>query len=247
MERDSLNRAADHLLSAFALLTRLPLPDHRPAGAEAAWAWPLVGAALGLTVAIVSSALLACGLPPGPTAAAALAALALLTGAIHEDGLADTGDGLMGGHSPERRLKIMKDSHIGSFGALALMLVTLAAWSALSTLLTTGQHWPALIAASTLSRAPMVALMAALPPARATGLSAATGRPGPVTAALALLLALLVALLCLHAQAFAPLLAATLPAILLALAARHLIGGQTGDILGASQQLAFAAVLSIIA
>ena len=247
MERDSLRHLTDQFLSALALLTRLPLPDHRPAGAEAVWAWPLVGALLGLAAAILASALLACGSAPGPAAALTLAGLALMTGGLHEDGLSDTADGLIGGRSPERRLEIMKDSRIGSFGALALVLVALAAWSALTGLMANGAHWPALIAASALSRAPMVAIMAALPPARSGGLSADTGRPGLPATALALLLALIVAGLALGTAALAPLLAAAATATLLALAARRLIGGQTGDILGASQQLAFAAALSFIA
>lgn len=247
MERDSLQRLTDHLLSALALLTRLPLPDHQPAHAQAAWAWPLVGAGLGTLAALAATALLALGIAPGPTAAVTLALLALLTGAIHEDGLADTADGLMGGRTPDRRLDIMKDSHIGSFGALALLLVTLATWSALTAILASGTHWPALIAAAALSRAPMAVIMAALPPARVTGLSAGTGRPAPGIAALATALALTTAFLCLGPLALAPALAAAAVSALLALAAHRLIGGQTGDILGATQQLSFAAILSLLA
>lgn len=247
MERDSLLRLADHFLSAFALLTRLPLPDHRPAGAEAAWAWPLVGLVLGALTGGLASALLALGVAPGPVAAVTLIALALLSGALHEDGLADTADGLLGGRTPDRRLEIMKDSRIGSFGALALLLVTLVAWSALTQLVASGQHWTALIAAATLSRAPMAALMASLPPARVTGLSAATGRPAPGIAALGVGIALIAALFLLGTSALAPILAAAVVSALLALAAHRLIGGQTGDILGASQQLSFAASLALMA
>lgn len=242
-----LRDLADQLWSALALLTRLPLPDHRPHGAAAAWAWPLVGLILGLGASALGSVLLWLGLPPGPTAAATLAVLALATGAIHEDGLADTADGLLGGRTAERRLEIMKDSRIGSFGALALMLVTLAAWSALSALMAQGSHATALIAACALSRAPMAAVMAALPPARPAGLSAATGRPSPRIAALSALIGALVALILLAGDAFGALVAAALLPALLAPAARRLIGGQTGDILGCAQQLCFAAILSLLA
>ncbi|MEZ5796291.1 MAG: adenosylcobinamide-GDP ribazoletransferase [Paracoccaceae bacterium] len=245
MERDSLRRLGDHLLSALALLTRLPLPGHRPAGANAAWVWPLVGAGLGALAAGLGSALLAYEVGPGVTAAITLAFLALMTGAIHEDGLADTADGLLGGRTPERRLEIMKDSRIGSFGALALMLVTLVAWSALAGLMAWSGHIGPLIAASALSRAPMAAIMASLPPARDTGLSAGTGRPSATVATLAALIGLLVAILALRGAAIGPILAAVALPALLALAARRLIGGQTGDILGASQQLVFAAALAL--
>ena len=94
MERDSLRHLTDQFLSALALLTRLPLPDHRPAGAEAVWAWPLVGALLGLAAAILASALLACGSAPGPAAALTLAGLArkeavVAAGLAAHDGLLD--------------------------------------------------------------------------------------------------------------------------------------------------------------
>jgi len=247
MEGDALPRLRGHLLSALALLTRLPVPDHRPAGAEAAWAWPLVGGLLGALAAMLASALLALGIPPGPVAAAVLALLALLTGALHEDGLSDTADGLLGGRSRERRLEIMKDSRIGSFGALALVLVMLASWSALETLIAEGRLWGPLVAAAALSRAPMVVVMATLPPARPGGLSAGTGRPSPAVSGAAVGVALVLAVLTLGPAALAPVLAATLLPALLALAAQRMIGGQTGDILGACQQLAFAGALAMLA
>ena len=247
MEGDALARLRDDLLSALALLTRLPMPGHRPAGARSAWAWPLVGALLGLLAAMLASGLLALGIPSGPVAAAVLASLALLTGALHEDGLSDTADGLLGGRSRERRLEIMKDSRIGSFGALALLLVVLASWSALEALIAQGAFWGPLIAAAALSRAPMAVAMAALPPARPGGLSAGTGRPSPAVAGAAMGLALVLALLTLGSAAMAPVLAAALLPALLALAAQRMIGGQTGDILGACQQLAFAGALAMLA
>jgi adenosylcobinamide-GDP ribazoletransferase len=243
METDRLR---DQMLSALALLTRFPLPDHSPTGAASAWAWPLVGAILGAIAALLCSALLWLGLPPGPAAAATLAALALMTGALHEDGLADTADGLLGGRTRERRLEIMRDSRIGSFGALALGLVLLAAWSALASMMQHGTPWGALIAASALSRAAMVTVMTALPPARPGGLSASTGRPTPGLAALACAIALTLAVLALGSGALAPTLAAALLPALLAWAATRLIGGQTGDILGASQQLAFVGALALM-
>lgn len=247
MEGDGPRRLCDQMLSSLALLTRLPLPDHRPCGAEAAWAWPLAGGLLGTVAALAGMVLLALGVPAGPVAAAILAVLALLSGALHEDGLADTADGLLGGRDRARRLEIMKDSRIGGFGALALVLATLASWSALSALIAGGPHWwAALIAASVLSRAPMAVVMAALPPARADGLSAGTGRPSATIAATAAGIALVIALVLLGSAALpAALAVAVLPA-LLALAAKAKIGGQTGDILGACQQLGFAGALAML-
>ena len=238
--------AFDDLASAFALLTRLPVPAHRPQGARSAWAWPVVGAVVGGIAAAVAWGGTAVGLPPGPCAALVLAAQALMTGALHEDGLADTADGLMGGRTRERRLEIMKDSRIGSFGALALVLVTLARWSALAALIGVG-GFAAIIAAAALSRAPMALLMAALPNARPSGLSHHVGRPSGGTAALACALALAIGLLTTGTGALLMALYAAPLILALAWAARARIGGQTGDILGASQQLTEAAALTAVA
>lgn len=238
--------AVHDLASAFALLTRLPVPAHRAQGARAAWAWPVVGATVGGIAAAVAWLATAAGLPPGPCAALVLAAQALMTGALHEDGLADTADGLMGGHTRARRLEIMKDSRIGSFGALAVMLVTLARWSALAALIG-GGSLGALVAAGAISRAPMAVLMAALPNARPSGLSHLVGRPAAHIAALACGLALTLVVLITGAGALLTALYAAPLVLALALAARARIGGQTGDILGASQQLAEAAALTAAA
>jgi adenosylcobinamide-GDP ribazoletransferase len=244
--RDIALRLPSDLLSAFALLSRLPLPNHRATGAASAWAWPLVGAVLGALGAALASGALWLGVTPGVTAALVLAIGAMLTGGLHEDGLSDTADGLYGGWTRERRLEIMKDSRVGSYGVLALVLVTLARWSALTAVLVYGGHWAALVASGALSRAPMALIMALLPNARGEGLSHATGRPSPATALLALILAVAIAA-ALTGWAAVPLIFAALAAALwLAFSALRRIGGQTGDILGASQQLAEAACLAVL-
>jgi adenosylcobinamide-GDP ribazoletransferase len=244
--RDIMQRLASDLLSAAALLSRLPLPNHHATGAASAWAWPLVGAVLGALCAALASGALWLGVTPGVTAVLVLALGAMLTGGLHEDGLSDTADGLFGGWTRERRLEIMKDSRVGSYGVLALVLVTLARWSALTAVLVHGGHWEALVATGALSRAPMALVMALLPNARGTGLSHATGRPGAVTAltGLGLAVALTVALTGWTAVA---LVFATLTVTLwLAYSALRRIGGQTGDILGATQQLAEVACLTVL-
>lgn len=240
-------RLRDDVLSALALLTRLPLPDHQPRGAEAAWAWPLVGALLGAGAALVAAAGQALGLPVGVTAAGALACLAALTGALHEDGLADTADGFFGGRDRARRLAIMKDSHIGSFGTLALLLVTLARWSALAALVAAGHGTTALIVAGAVSRAPMVALMGSLPNAREFGLSHSTGRPRRTTALAAAAMAAAIALVVMGWLALWLVPVLGVLALAVGRMAMARIGGQTGDVLGASQQLADLAALTALA
>jgi adenosylcobinamide-GDP ribazoletransferase len=244
--RDIALRLPSDLVSAFALLTRLPLPNHRGTGAASAWSWPLVGAALGALAATVASAALWVGVTPGVTAVLVLATGAMLTGGLHEDGLSDTADGLYGGWTRQRRLEIMKDSRVGSYGVLALVLVTLARWSALTALLVFGGHWAALVATGAMSRAPMALIMALLPNARSDGLSHATGRPGPVTAGLALALAVAIAVVLTGWTGLMMAATALGVGVLLSISALRRIGGQTGDVLGASQQLVEAACLAVL-
>lgn len=179
--------------------------------------------------------------------ALAIAVLATTCGAFHEDGLADSADGLFGGQTAERRLEIMKDSRIGSFGATALMLALVLRVGMLEALVERGGALlacAALAGAAGWSRALGIQLLARDAPARAYGAVADVGRPTPLTALVTLLLA---ATLALGAGAAGGL---PLPAVALALAlgylamqglrrlALRLIGGPTGDIAGATQQLA---------
>ena len=246
--RDNVALIREDLISAFGLLSRLPLPQSLVASSpRSAWAWPLVGAAIGALSAAMATAAQALSLPNGVVAALALATAACLTGGLHEDGLADTADGLFGGWTRERRLEIMKDSRIGSYGTLALLLVTLMRWSALTALVATGHHWAALIAAGALSRAPMAVLIATLPNARGAGLSHATGKPPRGAMVAALVIATLFALLSTGMASIGMICLSALVTVLLARMALSRIGGQTGDILGASQQMAEAAALAMAA
>ncbi|OYU19757.1 MAG: adenosylcobinamide-GDP ribazoletransferase [Rhodobacteraceae bacterium PARR1] len=233
----------DDLASGFGLLSRLPLPQRVFSGARSVWVWPLVGAVIGAAAGLAAWAGTATGLPAGVTAAGVMAVTALLTGAMHEDGLADSADGLFGGWTPERRLEIMKDSRIGSYGMLALMITGLARWSALTALIAAPSAMAVLIAAGALSRAPMAVMMALMPNARQGGLSAGTGRPSLPRAALACALALTLALAALGLVALPLTLAALVPALAMARLAHARIGGQTGDILGATQHLSETAIL----
>jgi adenosylcobinamide-GDP ribazoletransferase len=246
MLRDIAIRLPNDLLSAFALLSRLPLPNHQGTGAASAWAWPLVGAVLGALGAALAAGAQWVGVTPGVTAALVLALGAMLTGGLHEDGLSDTADGLYGGWTRERRLEIMKDSRVGSYGVLALVLVTIARWSALTALLVQGGYGPALIAAGAMSRAPMALVMSLLPNARGEGLSHATGRPTPVTALVGLALAVAITAVLTGWGAIPVTFAALGVTLWLALSALRRIGGQTGDILGATQQLAEVACLTVL-
>jgi len=236
-----IRRRWTDLVVAVGFFTRLPVYRLLPGEAEvslrrAVWAFPLGGLVAALGPAAIFAAASLLGLPPLPAAAWSLAGGLLLTGALHEDGLADLADAA-GARDLARRLAVMRDSRIGSFGALALIVSSLVRVSALAACATPGRVALALLLAGTLSRGGILVLLLALPPARSDGLAASLLPLPRAPAAWGLSLALLPAL------PLAPLLgplatvralaAALLALLLCALACRRLIGGHTGDALGA--------------
>ena len=163
--------------AAAMFLTRLPGLDGARPLAGAMWAFPLVGVLVGLTGGVAFATALHLGLNSWFAAFLALTATAMTTGALHEDGLSDAADGLWGGHTIEKRLEIMRDSRLGGYGALALVLATGLKASALSGITDGATALSLLIAAHAGSRAVMPMAMAALQPAGSGGLAAAVGRP----------------------------------------------------------------------
>jgi adenosylcobinamide-GDP ribazoletransferase len=224
------------------LCTRLPLTHAKPIEsgdiARASWAMPLAGALVGLIGAAVFWLTSAVGLPPFPAAALALVATLIATGCLHEDGLADTADGFGGGSNRERKLEIMRDSRIGTYGACALALSLILRWSALASIADPAAVAMALIAAHAAARAPLPAFMRFVPLARSDGLAAATGRPPREGAAAASFLGAIALGLCLGpGGVIIGLLLLLLSAILMAWLSVRQIGGQTGDVLGALEQI----------
>jgi len=236
----------------------LALPDRfsRLAGrrrlVSAVRALPVACALIALPAACVLAVLSAIDLPPLACAAVALAVLAITTGALHEDGLADVCDGFFGGRDPEQRLTIMRDSRIGAFGALGLALTVLVRASLLSALAAEAPLIGAagLIAAAAASRTAMLWPWMSLPAARPDGLARLVGHPQKAAAVAAGVTA--AAIVFALTVWFAPL--AVVPAAIgaalagwyLAASADRLIGGHTGDVLGATQQIAEIAVLAAI-
>lgn len=233
---------------AVQLLTRLPTP--RLAGFKPDWInraaryYPLAGQLVGALAAAVlwlSSRILGGALP----AILAVATAVLMTGGFHEDGLADTFDGLGGGHTAERRLEIMKDSRIGSYGALALGLVTALRIGALSAMRPEAGAMAFLFAGGA-ARAAAALVMGTLPYARAAPAAKLAPADRPVSVAEvfgAVALSLWPALLMNWRGALAGLALAAVSTAFMAQTARRLIGGYTGDVLGAVEQLAEAALL----
>lgn len=229
-------------LGAAQFLTRVPIHTSRAAGRAAMVPWfPVVGALVGLVVAAVAVGLDAL-IAPFPAAAAAVMVGVIVTGAFHEDGLADSADAIAGGTTQERRFEILADSRLGTYGTAAVCGTILVRVSAVATLVAVGGPATvgALVAAHALARGSAVALMAAVEPAReAKGLGGSFGRlvsarRASVTVAVAVAIAALAA-----GWWAAPMAAAaSIAAVLVARLARTSFGGINGDHLGAAEQLA---------
>lgn len=239
----------DGFFDAMGLFTRMPLPapsDRPPLGAAACWAWPVVGALIGAVSALIGAMMLSLGLPVQAAALVILATQAMITGALHEDGLADTADGLWGGWDKARRLEIMKDSRIGSYGVIALVLSYGARWTAIVVILSGGGAvgiGVAMIAAGALSRGGLPGIMHYMGTARGDGLSVQTGRPAAQPVIISAAVAVLGAWILLGTGVAAAVLVTLLVLLAMAWIAQNRIGGQTGDILGAMQILVEIAVL----
>jgi adenosylcobinamide-GDP ribazoletransferase len=237
---------------ALSFSTRLPLPHiGAVTGADvarASWALPIAGAVVGAIGALVYWLATWAALPALPAAALAVAATVLATGALHEDGLADVADGFGGGATRERKLEIMRDSRLGTYGACALVLSLLLRITALASLTQPALVAYALVAAHIGARAVMPAVMWFVPPAKPEGLSASAGAPpgaGVIAAAILGAVALGVGLGP-GAGAIAVLVTLVGAALVVRLSMAQ-IGGQTGDVLGAVEQVSEILILLVAA
>jgi adenosylcobinamide-GDP ribazoletransferase len=239
------------LAVAIAFYTRLPL---RPAGAvdgaavaRASWCAPLVGLLIGMLTALTYWITYRLNLPPFVCATLAVGTGMLVTGCLHEDGLADTADGL-GGETRERALDIMRDGRIGVFGASALIICLALRIGAITDLPRAALVAWALIGAHAMARAVLPVVMYLVPPARADGLSATAGAPsGKRTAAAAVIGLVLLWTALGFRNALIALVLLLIGTAITVLIARRKIGGQTGDVLGAVEQVSETLVLLVTA
>jgi len=246
-EESARLRPISEFLVALRFLTRLPVPFVRTVDpvplAIAMRAFALAGAVIGAVIGLVLEGAHHLHLPGLMAAGLALGFGLFITGALHEDGLADTADGLFGGQTRERRLEIMRDSRIGSYGASALVLAFLMKAGAYQALLALpfGQVVLILAATGAFSRTMVVDMMWATRPARTDGLSASAGRPSRNTGLVSIFLG--GALSVLAGWEIDPLSGFVAMAVgvmitgLMRRLATRLLGGQTGDICGAVQVL----------
>jgi adenosylcobinamide-GDP ribazoletransferase len=229
---------------AFQFLTRLPmsLPYDPDALSRAAKFFPLVGFAIGVAAAGIYR-LLSPHLPLIIVALLIALFSTLVTGGLHEDGLADVADAFGGGWNRQETLAIMKDSRIGSFGALAIVF-SVAGHVLLLTCLPPGQVGHYLVSAAVLSRWTALPLGAALPSAReqASQGGRISQRISPVSLAVGTMIALVVVGSQLRMSMWKPVAAASVVMLLSGLYYKRRIGGMTGDCFGATSQLTLLAV-----
>ena len=249
------------ILIALRFFSRLPLPATQREIAlgsqglpHAVMMVPVAGALIGVLPALVLVAACAIGLPPSVAAPLAIAALVVVTGALHEDGLADCADGFGGGRTRERKLEIMRDSCIGTYGACAigvslyLRAASLAVIAEHAVLLAA----TVLVASAAVSRTLCLLPLAILPPARTDGAGAAAGGVDHRRYAVAVGIAALVTLLPWLAgaslgHAAVSFIVAAGAALAVCAVARKQVGGQTGDVAGAVQQVAEIAAILVFA
>ncbi|MDX1511107.1 MAG: adenosylcobinamide-GDP ribazoletransferase [Nitriliruptorales bacterium] len=226
------------LAVAFGFLTRLPVPrvEWEPGDLGRARAWfPLVGIVVAGAGTLVRWTV-ALALPDIVAVVAAVVAMVVVTGAFHEDGLADSADGLWGGSDPERRLEIMRDSRLGSYGTVALV-GSLALRMAILAPLDVVEFLGVAMIGHTLGRFVTLPLSAALVPVPDSSAALLEERTGPVGWAIAVTTVLVVLVGVLGPGAWAPIVVATPTALGCAVLIRRRLGGVSGDVLGASNQV----------
>ncbi len=241
------DRRVGELLLALRFFTRLPLGAAAAlepgALARASWAFPLAGAVVGIVCAAAYAVADLLSFPRLAVALVAIGAGAVVTGALHEDGLADTADA-WGGRDRAERLAIMRDSRSGAYAIVAIVLSVALRAAAVAALPGKGAALAAFIAAHAVARGALPAVLLLLPAARSDGLGASAGVPalGEVLWSLGIAAVIALAALGIVAGIGALVLAGVAMAALAALAQRQ-IGGHTGDVLGAIEQKGETAML----
>ena len=229
----------------FSLLTRIPIRLPQRAferQSRATWAFPVVGLGVGFLLWAMIE-ILNVGLALYLSVILGLATTLFVTGAMHEDGLADCADGFWGGFTKERRLEIMKDSQIGTYGVLGLgFVVSLKALF----LIEGAAQLSMILAAAVASRAALPMIMSQVQNARRSGLSQTVGTPSFMTALGSLVLGSILVLLLTGGKGLLVIIITACLSCGIVMLANRKIGGQTGDVLGASQIITELGVLAIL-
>lgn len=229
------------------LLTRIPLrtigTPAPNAMASAVWVMPLVGGMVGACGGAIYWLAYGFNLPSLLAALLALLTTVVITGALHEDGVSDFFDGLGGRQSKQRKLEIMRDSRIGTYGAAALFFSLSIRAVGISSLHDPAVVWIVLLTTGVLSRMAIPIVLATTQPARTDGLGASVASPNPWVIGVAFSISVAVAVVVMEWNGLVLLCAATVVAVLIGQISRKQFGGYTGDVLGAAVQLSEIAAL----
>ena len=236
---NSVVKRLAELQVAFMLLTRIPVGNpktHVPKLADALWAFPIVGYVVGGVIAAVYILISQMNLSSVAAAIFAIIAGLLCTGAMHEDGLADCADGFGGGQNQEKKLAIMRDSAIGTYGTLALILVIGLRVFILSSLPALFELVLLIIMCSVISRFVIVGYLYFLPAVRQEGL----GSQASINNIHSLFLAAIISLPAIFVCTFVSypyhvIITILVASLLWGIIAKYQLGGQTGDVCGAGQ------------
>jgi adenosylcobinamide-GDP ribazoletransferase len=246
-----MTRAFRAFRLAMAFLTVIPIPVREDEAtpsrlADARFAYPIVGGLIGLALAGLSEALRVIGAPAGPSSFLLMASAAILSGGLHLDGLADTADGLFLWGDPGRRLAVMRDPHLGSFGVSAVVVVLIGKFAAIEAMAGPSRSY-AVMGGATVARSLVLVSAGLAPYARPEGtgrfLVQATNRRD---AALAAVVALIVGTMTAGRGGVIASAVGLSVAIVLTRAARRKLGGVTGDTLGALVELGELSFLLIV-
>ncbi|MFP5332260.1 MAG: adenosylcobinamide-GDP ribazoletransferase [Acidimicrobiia bacterium] len=234
------------LAAAFGFLTRIPVRTGSDPSSAIGW-FPVVGAVVGAVSGTVFWAASQVTVP-WMAASLAVAAAVAVTGAFHEDGLADTFDGVSSIRSTERQVEIMRDSRLGSFGVAALTLVLVSRVAGVAALAPTWRAVLVLAWLHAVAAAVVIVVMSVASPARVDGSGAEYLRRFSPTIPLAVAAFTVAGGWLLVGAVLVPAVAGALvPAGVVAWWASRRLGGVTGDVLGACQQLALVGGLAIVA
>ncbi len=244
-----LDRRIGDLLLATQFFTRLPVPIDSDTGqrplAESAWAFSLVGCIIGAAGGVTAS--LASDLPSYAAALLAVAVMCAVGGGLHEDGLADCADGMWGGANPTQRIAIMRDSKTGAFGVIAIVTVISLKAAAISNLLSVGGELAAalaIVAAASASRGFLPIAMRAFPVASETGRAVEAGSPKTQDVIVGGIISIVITFTMIGFNtSINGLIIGSLLAGGLGYLALKRLGGHTGDVLGAQQQVLETAIL----
>lgn len=236
----SLRQGLEEMILALGLFTRLPLPSvdmtTRANLISGFWCYPVVGALIGAIGGMVFVFASTIGLGSAGAALIAMMVIISITGALHEDGLADFFDGLGGGNDTLARLRIMSDSRIGTYGAVALIFAIALQVLLLSEIADAAGAMTAaaaLMTVNAVSRVSLVIPLRHLKPAKTSGMAMLVGPPNGYALAIALFIGLVMVSVCSIGWLIPIALGSALGMGFIALLARRYLGGYTGDVFGA--------------